>query len=71
MRKLFNFSNHVINGIWAALFGLTLYCAWTLSNLTIGDNWKYGQSTTMISTGFVIAWWFWRFHYGRLSHLLS
>lgn len=55
MRKLFNFSNHVINGIWAALFGLTLYCAWTLSNLTIGDNWKYGQSTTMISTGFVIA----------------
>lgn len=55
MRKLFNFSNHVINGIWAALFGLTLYCAWTLSNLAIGDNWKYGQSTTMISTGFVIA----------------
>lgn len=55
MRKLFNFSKHVINGIWAALFGLTLYCAWTISNLAIGDNWKYGQSTTMVSTGFIIA----------------
>lgn len=55
MRKLFNFSNHVITGIWAALFGLTLYCVWVHSDLAIGDNWTYGQSTTMLTSGWLMA----------------
>lgn len=40
---------------WHILFLLTLFFAWTSTNLTLGDNWTFGTSTTMVTTGFILV----------------
>lgn len=40
----------MINIFWRLLFTLTLFFAWTSTNLVIGDNWTFGTSTTWITT---------------------
>ena len=55
MHLFANFSHRIINIFWRILFLLTLFFAWTSTNLTIGDNWTFGTSTTWITTIFVIS----------------
>lgn len=52
---LFNFGNRVINICWSIFFALTLYYAWTSPNIILGDNSTFGTSTTLLTTGLIIA----------------
>lgn len=54
MRRLYNFSNSVINIFWRVLFFLTLFFALTSVNIILGDNDTFGTSTTMLTTGLII-----------------
>ncbi|WP_034993559.1 TIGR03766 family XrtG-associated glycosyltransferase [Liquorilactobacillus vini] len=55
MKQLFNFSRLIINIFWTILFGITLFFAWTSVNLIVGDNYYFGTSTTLITTGLLIG----------------
>lgn len=55
MHLLADFGHRIINIFWRILFLLTLFFAWTSSNLKIGDNWVFGTSTTWVTTTFVIS----------------
>ncbi|WP_025025086.1 TIGR03766 family XrtG-associated glycosyltransferase [Companilactobacillus nodensis] len=55
MHKFYNFSHTVINIFWRVLFFLTLFFALISPNIIIGDNDTFGTSTTMVTTGLVIA----------------
>lgn len=55
MRRFYNFSQSVINFFWHVLFFLTLFFAVTSPNIILGDNATFGTSTTMVTTGLVIA----------------
>lgn len=55
MRRFYNFSQSVINLFWRILFFLTLFFALTSPNIILGDNATFGTSTTLLTTGLVIA----------------
>lgn len=50
MKKLYSFSINTINVIWVILISLTLYFAYNSPNLILGDNSKFGTSTTITLT---------------------
>jgi conserved hypothetical integral membrane protein len=54
MEKIYLFLSKTINRIFFVLFFLTLYFAIDSPNIIIGDNPKYGQSTTVVSTLFIV-----------------
>lgn len=47
--------HRTINFFWHVLFLLTLFFAWTSTNLIIGDNRTFGTSTTWVTTSFVLV----------------
>lgn len=54
VHTLADIGHRIITIFWRLLFLLTLYFAWTSTNLTLGDNWTFGTSTTWVTTAFVI-----------------
>lgn len=55
MRRFYNFSQSIINFFWRILFFLTLFFALTSPNIILGDNATFGTSTTLLTTGLIIA----------------
>lgn len=54
MQFLNRLGNRIITGFWYVLFLPMVYFAWTSSNIILGDNAKFGTSTTMVTTTFII-----------------
>lgn len=55
MKKFFSFSSSTITTLFSFFFLLTCYFSIFSPNLVIGDNPKYGQSTTLVTTYFILS----------------
>ncbi|QNL91662.1 glycosyltransferase family protein [Lactococcus lactis] len=55
MKKFFSFSSSTITTLFSFFLLLTCYFSIFSPNLVIGDNPKYGQSTTLVTTYFILS----------------
>lgn len=54
-KRLYNFGQQGINVVFLILFGATTLFALIHPNLIVGDNWRTGAGTTIVTAGLLIA----------------